>query len=78
MGESDDLRQFIRDMVTRFERRTEAMVRRLDEGTAELRLLQAETRENTFAARDMREELKAQRAGFMALIDEIRGQQGSA
>jgi hypothetical protein len=78
VGESEDLRQFIRDMITRFERRTDAMVRRLDEGTAQLRLLQAETRENTLAARDMREEMKAQRDGFLVLIDEIRGQQGSA
>jgi hypothetical protein len=52
------------------------MERRLDVQTTQLRLLQEETRENTLAAREMREELKAQRDGFLALIDEIRGPQG--
>lgn len=62
----EELRQFTRDLLTRFERRTDAMIRRLDAQTDQLRALTSETREHT-------EWMKAQRQGFLALIDEIRG-----
>ena len=74
----EEFNQFNRDLLNRFDRSWKAIDRRIEDQIVELRLLQAETRENTLAARDMREEMKAQRAGFLALIDEIRGQQGSA
>lgn len=74
----EEFNQFNRDLLNRFDRSWKSIDRRIEAQIVELRLLQAETRENTLAARDMREEMRAQRAGFLALIDEIRGQQGSA
>jgi hypothetical protein len=74
----EELAQLNRELLNRFDRSWKTIDRRIEKQIVQLELLQAETRENTLAARDMREEMKAQRTGFLALIDEIRGQQGSA
>ena len=62
----DDLRQFMHELLTRFERSTQAMERRLDMGTEALR-------ENTRAIHDMRGEIRAQTQAILHVLDELRG-----
>lgn len=75
MSEADDLRQFIRDLNTRAERRTDVMVRALETLAVEVRA-QRQTMAETMA--DMLDELKAQRSALFLILDEIRGAQGGA
>jgi uncharacterized coiled-coil protein SlyX len=69
----DDLRQFTRDLLNRFERRTAAMERRLDAQTAVLFELGAEIRENTAAVRDMRDAIRANTQAVLHGLDGLRG-----
>ncbi|HEX8646495.1 MAG TPA: hypothetical protein VF715_06315 [Thermoleophilaceae bacterium] len=66
MAEADDLRQFMRDMNTRADRRTDAIVRRLDDQAAAMREQAAETR-------DMRAQIRANTEGLLRVLDELRG-----
>ena len=66
MAEADDLRQFMRDMNTRADRRTDAIVRRLDDQAAAMREQAAETR-------DMRAQIRANTQGLLRVLDELRG-----
>jgi hypothetical protein len=73
VAESDkqDLGHFVRDLMTRLEKTNDAVIRRLDAQTDQLRELTRQTRDHT-------EEMRAQREGFLALIDEMRGAEGGA
>ena len=75
MSEADDLRQFIRDLNTRAERRTDVMVRTLEALTSEVT---AQRQTMTEAMADMLDELRAQRSALFLILDEIRGAQGGA
>ena len=73
----DDLRQFMHELLVRFERRTEslerrsaAMERRLDAQTEALR---ENTREMRESMRDMRGEIRAQTQAILHVLDELRG-----
>ena len=66
MSEAENLRQFIRDMNTRADKRTDAVVRQLDAQTAELR-------EGRAALRDMRAQIRANTDGLLQVLDELRG-----
>ena len=55
----DDLRQFMRELLTRFERRTVAMERRLDA--------------QTDAIRDMSDQIRANTQAVLHVLDELRG-----
>jgi hypothetical protein len=66
----DDLRQFMHELLTRFERRTVAMERRLDAQTDALR---DNTREMREAMRDMREQIQANTQAVLWVLDELRG-----
>jgi hypothetical protein len=66
VAEADDLRQFMRDMNTRADRRTDAIVRRLDDQAAAMREQAAETR-------DMRAQIRANTQGLLRVLDELRG-----
>ena len=82
-----DLRQFMHELLTRFERRTQAMERRLDAGTAVLVEMRAEIRENTSvlhemkadieactaAITDMRGAIQANTRAVLHVLDELRG-----
>ena len=67
----DDLRQFMHELLMRFERRTQAMERRLDAQTDALRV-------NTRTMDDMRAEIRAQTEGLLHVLDELRGGPGPA
>ena len=67
----DDLRQFMRELLTRYDRDTEATVRRLDAGTAVLM-------EQVAQIRDMRAEIRAQTQAILHVLDELRGSNGPA
>ena len=62
----DDLRRFMHELLVRFEKRTDAMVRRLDAGTEQLRA-------NTAAIDGMRGEIRAQTQAILHVLDELRG-----
>jgi hypothetical protein len=66
----DDLRQFMHELLMRFERRTLAMERRLDTQTEALR---ENTREMHESLRDMRDQIRAQTQAILHVLDELRG-----
>ncbi len=67
----DDLRQFMHELIMRFERRTRAMEHRLDAGTAVLM-------EQVAQIRDMRGEIRANTQALLHVLDELRGPGGTA
>ena len=73
MSEAADLREFIRDMNTRSEKRNDAMIRRLDAGTAQLRELTVDIRESREDLRDMRAQIRANTEAVLRVLDELRG-----
>jgi uncharacterized protein (DUF305 family) len=65
MGPED--REFMREMLLRHEKATDAMIRRLDEGTAEMRQRTAQIRQETAEGiREMRDD----HAAFIRRVDE--------
>lgn len=66
MPDADDLRQFIRDINTRSDKRNDAVIRRLDAQAAAMR-------EQAAAMRDMRAEIRANTQGLLRVLDELRG-----
>ncbi len=62
----DDLRQFMHELLTRFERRTQAMERRLDAQTDQLR-------QQTAQMGDMRDAIRANTRAVLHVLDELRG-----
>ena len=75
MSEADDLRQFLREMLARFDRSMSVIDRRLDVQT-EAVLAQTRTMERNTA--DIRDEMRAQREALFLILDHIRGAQGGA
>ena len=77
MGEGEDLRQFIREMVLRMERFTNAQVRALDGLTAGVEQLIREMRqeflETRAELRDLRAESRAQREALLRILDRLDG-----
>lgn len=73
MSEANDLRQFIRDMNTRADKRTDAVVRQLDAQTAQLRAQTAEIQQGRAALRDMRAQIRANTEAVLRVLDELRG-----
>jgi uncharacterized coiled-coil DUF342 family protein len=80
MTEADDLRQFIREINTRSDKRTEAIIRRLD-AQAEAMRRQAEAmreqasamREQAAETRDGRAQIRANTEGLLRVLDELSG-----
>jgi uncharacterized membrane protein affecting hemolysin expression len=66
----DDLRQFMHELLARFERRTQAMERRLDLGTEALR---ENTRVMHASIEDMRADIRANTQAILHVLDELRG-----
>jgi hypothetical protein len=66
----DDLRQFMHELVMRFERRTVAMERRLD---AQTEAITENTREMRESLHDMREQIRANTQAVLHVLDELRG-----
>jgi hypothetical protein len=77
VGEGEDLRQFIREMVLRMERFTNAQVRALDGLTAGVERLIREMRqeflETRAELRDLRAESRAQREALLRILDRLDG-----
>jgi uncharacterized coiled-coil DUF342 family protein len=73
MTEADDLRQFIREINTRSEKRNDAIVRRLDAQTEAMREQAAAMREQAAETREMRAEIRANTQGLLRVLDELRG-----
>jgi uncharacterized coiled-coil DUF342 family protein len=73
VSETDDLRQFIRDVNTRAQKRDEVMLRRFDALTAQVHAQTAEIREGRAALREMRAEIRANTQGLLRVLDELRG-----
>jgi len=75
--EQEDLRTFIREILLRHDRATEAMLRRYDEGfrqtVAEMETNRAQMRALTAEVREGRDEQLAQTQALLRLIDEMRG-----
>ena len=71
----DDLRQFMHELLTRFERRTQAMERRLD---AQSDALRAATAAHVNAIDDMRDQIRANTEAVLHVLDELRGGPGEA
>ena len=67
---ADDDRQFMHELLMRFERRTQAMERRLDMGTEALR---ANTRVMHASIEDMRADIQACTQAILHVLDELRG-----
>jgi uncharacterized membrane protein affecting hemolysin expression len=65
----DDLRQFMHELLTRFERSTQAMERRLDMGTEALR---ENTRVLHASIEDMRADIQACTQAVLRVLDELR------
>ena len=79
--EPDD-REFVRQLLMRHEKATDAMIKRLDEDTerirAEIREIRARTVENTKAmrahTRKFVAEMRAQRQALLHVLDRLDGQ----
>jgi hypothetical protein len=63
-----DDREFMRELSLRHERATEAMIRRLDRGTEEMRLEFAKAREEH---RELLESSRAHTQALFALLDKL-------
>ncbi|HEX8646496.1 MAG TPA: hypothetical protein VF715_06320 [Thermoleophilaceae bacterium] len=73
MGEPDDLRQFMRELLTRFDRSLSVIDRRLDDQAAEMREQAAVMRAQATAMRNMADEIRANTQGLLRVLDELRG-----
>ena len=80
MAESEDLRQFMRELLARFDRSMSAIDRRMEaqteqmrEQAAAMRAQAAAMREQAGAMRDMRLEIQANTQGLLHVLDELRG-----
>ncbi len=80
MSESDDLRQFMRELLARFDRSMGVIDRRLDAQAAEMREQAAVMREQAAVmreqaaeTRDMRAQIRANTEGLLRVLDELRG-----
>jgi hypothetical protein len=75
-------REFVRQLLMRHEKATDAMIKRLDEDTerirAEIREIRARTVENTKAmrahTREFVAEMRAQRQALLHVLDRLDGQ----
>jgi hypothetical protein len=70
VSESEDLREFIREITQRFERTTRDQIRQMREDG-----LRAQREHGVIIDEllELREESRAQRGALLALIDEMRG-----
>ncbi|HEX8065313.1 MAG TPA: hypothetical protein VF520_02170 [Thermoleophilaceae bacterium] len=82
-ADRDDLRQFMRDLLARFDRSMGAIDRRLEAQAEAMYAMRDEMRANTARIRahttridDMRDEIKAQTRALLHVLDQLRGMQG--
>ena len=77
MSEGDDLRVFLRDLLTRFEKRTDAIVERMDAQAEEMRQQAAAMRDMAAEIRANTERTRANTEGVMRVFDRLDGLEGA-